>query len=810
MKKIFVMSHSLYGRLTWRLPLALMITTLVTLCVELLYSRLISVLFMASDAYWIIAIALLGFGTGGALVAAAGRWFSKRTESLLPRLMWGIGLTAVLPIVIFRHLRPELAAGGLFPKHYTLIFLFVSSCCFLVFLLAGTFISLIFKHYRKLIGPLYFFDLLGAGLGCFIFVILLTIFGLEYSLLVMAGLVIMVSLLLVPRFSVATKAALGAIIVILAGCAVLMRGTSPLAPFIGRELRMLYEFQGEKVQVEYQKWDTIARIDIVSVPGEKLEIPDEACYKLLTQDGGAPSILLQFNKPFEELKFPEQSLLGIAYWTKEAPSVLIIGPGGGPDIVAALRYRPRKVTAVELNKTTIHVVRDHFSEFVNGIYNRPEVSIVHDDGRHFVRTSKEKYDVIQLTGVDTTVLAAGGNLSENYLYTIEAFNDYYDHLSTDGVLSLTYPDFFYWGFRAMSMLLKLMQDQGISQPEQQLVISMSGGYINILLKKSPFTRDEVDAIAKHFTKPMYGLLLPIYYHLWGQYMPEDGFPLYVRQNSYQQQEVLFDPYHARNNSYNAFIRLWKQNPDSPILREAMGGFKPARDDRPFFFTPILVGKHFLRRIIWLVVPIALFILVPLALFKRMGMKVSGAFSFIIYFGCIGFAFIAMEMILLQKFVLFLGHPTYSFAVVLGTLLVTAGIGSLLSDRVAGKPLNGIFIGIAGITLFTIVFVLFIGPLTKALFQSSLTLRITFVAALITPLGFCMGLFFPNGIRLLGTRSDDFVPWAWGINGSTSVLGSLLSLFLAIKLGFSILLLIALAVYLLALLTVIRLTKLPSR
>jgi hypothetical protein len=806
------MSHSFSfsGRFAWRLPLALMLTTLVTLCVELLYSRFISVLFMASDAYWIIAIALLGFGTGGAVVAAVGKRLSKHIDYLLPWLMWGIGLTALLPVFVFRNLRPELAVGGFYPEHYTLIFLLVSFCCFLVFLLASTFLSFIFMHYRELIGPLYFFDLLGAGLGCFIFVIFLTIFGLEYSLLVMSGMVVLASLLLVPRFTLSVNAALGAVIVILAGCAVFMHGTSPLAPFIGRELRMLYDYQGENVQVEYQKWDPIARIDIVSLPGERLKIPDEACYKLLTQDGGAPSILLQFKKPIEALTFPDQSLLGIAYWTKDAPSVLIIGPGGGPDVVAALRYQPRKVTAVELNKTTISAVKDHFPEFVDGIYNRPEVTVVHDDGRHFVRTNSEKYDVIQLTGVDTTVLAAGGNLSENYLYTIEAFGDYYDHLSTEGVLSLTYPDFLHWSFRAMSMLLKLMEDRGILHPEQRLVVSMSGGYINILLKKSPFTPDEVDTIAKHFTKPMYGLLLPLCYHLWGQYMPEESFPLYTQQNHYQQQGILYAPYHARNNSYNTFIQAWRQHPDSPLFWKAMGGFKPARDDRPFFFTPILVGKHFVHRIIWILVPIAIFILVPLALFKRQGMKVSGAFSYAIYFGCIGFAFIAMEMILLQKFVLFLGHPTYSFAVVLGTLLVTTGIGSLLSERVAGKPLNGIFIGISGITLFTIIFVVFMGPLTQALFRSALTLRIAFVAALITPLGFCMGMFFPNGIRLLGARSDDFVPWAWGINGSASVLGSLVSLFLAIKLGFSSLLLIALAVYFLAVLSAVRFTKLPSR
>ena len=801
-------SNSLSARFGGRLPAALMITTLLTLCIELLLSRLISVLFMSGDAYWVVAVALLGFGAGGAFVACGGKRLAENAEHLLSWLIWGIGLSAIIPLLCFRYARPELTYGSA-AQIISPIFLAVSLACFFPFFFASIFLALVFMRCRNDIGRLYCFDLLGSGLGCLVFLILLRSLGLENAILAVAVASILTSLLLTIRFSILVVATNSISILLCIAAGFLLQGPSPMLPFAPRELRMLYEYQTDKAQLDFQRWDPIARIDITSVKDAFLKLPDTARYKLLTQDGGAPSILLGFDKPFQELEFPERSLLGIAYWNKQSPKVLIIGPGGGPDVAAALRYNPSKVTVVELNSTTIEVVEEVFADFTGNLYQQPNVDVYNDDGRHFVRTTRDSYDVIQLTGVDTTVLGSAGaiqNLTENYLYTLQAFGDYYDHLTPDGYFSLSYPDFFHWGLRATAMLLKLMHDRGIPSPERHLVVSMNGGYVNILMKKSPFTLEEVSVIHRHFKKPLKGLLLPLYYHLWGQYLPRDSLQIYVDQNFFDQQAVLYDPFTTTDSLYTQLVNAWLSAPDSAAFWNAGGGFKPAVDDQPFFFTPIGVGKLFSNRIVWLCVAAFAVILLPLALFKKRGLTIEGAGPLAAYFACLGLAFIAIEMILLQKFVLFLGHPTYSFAVVLGVLLVSTGIGSYLSERIGSAPIHGIYTGIGGIAAYSILFVLGIDGLTRILLTAPLGIRMIITGILVVPLGISMGMMFPSGIRLLNLRSRDFIPWAWGINGSTSVIGSVMSLFLAIKIGFSALLLYTIVIYLFAGLMAVRISR----
>jgi SAM-dependent methyltransferase len=784
----------------WRLPTALALTTLVTLCAELLLSRLISVLFMAWDAYWVVAIALLGFGMGGAAVAVATARLEAMADRLLPWLMTAIGVSAALPPLLLRPLRPEvgeaLGSDGL-----SAIYWFVSGLCLLPFFFASVYIALVFTRGRRQIGRLYFFDLLGSGLGCVAFLLVLDLLGAEVGLAVAGTVAVLASALLVPRWTVGHVAVLTMGLAVTGTSIVLLQGPSPLEPFVPRELRMVHDYQGDKVELDFQGWNPAGRIDIVSVRGETLELPDEAQYKILTQDGGAPSILLSFDEPFEDLEFPERSLLGMGYWTRENPSVLIIGPGGGPDLVAALRYRPSRITAVELNDTTIHVVGERFREFVGELYQQPQVEVVHDDGRHFAKTTPDRYDVIQLTGVDTTVLGSAGalqNLSENYLYTLEAFGDYWDRLTDDGILSLSYPDYGFWGYRSISMLLKLLSDRGVTEPQRHMLIARSGGYVGILAKRTPFTREEVSEISGHFERKMYGLLLPLYFDLWGQHMPEDGMEFYVNRPFLEQQQVLYDPYTPRRTPHSRLIHSWKVAGDTPrFWNQVMGGFTPSVDDSPFFMLPIRVGGQFAERIVWLLIPVALFILLPLLVFRRRGLALSGSFPLAVYFACLGFAFIAIEVTLLQKFILYLGHPSQSFAVVLGTLLVASGVGSLLSPRLASSPLRGALLGVAGIVLYTALLLAGLGAFGDFLLGSSLPIRLLGACLVLAPLGLFMGTMFPNGIRLLGEKADEFVPWAWGINGSLSVIGSIMSLFLAIEIGFRMLMIAAVAVYLLA-------------
>lgn len=794
------------GPLGWRLPTALVLTALVTLCIELDFTRLVSLLFVPNDAYWVVAIALLGSGIGGAALAVIGPRL-RSGGSLLAPLLQGIAVSAVLPPLFFRYLKPSLQHGYA-PHNPLALYAWVSLPCVLVFFFSSAFIALVLMQHRRHVGRLYFLDLLGAGAGCGAFHLLLTLVGVERSL-VLAGLLSLLASLLVARPPL--RAALPGLLTAgtaVAVAAVVVRGPSPLLPLYGRELRMLAEYQRDRMQLEFQDWDPVARIDVASVRGATLHVPDRARFKLLTQDGGAPSILLGFDRPPEDLAFPDRSLLGAAYWPRRAEAVLIIGPGGGPDVLVALHYAPRELTVVELNRTTIEVVRDRFRDFTGNLYDRPGVRVVHDDGRHFVRSSPDRYDVIQLTGVDTMVLAAGGNLSENYLYTVEAFRDYLEHLTPDGILSITYPHAVAWGLRAMAMLVKVLHDSGVADPGRHLLISFSGGYVNLLAKRSPFRRQEVEAVSRHFGAPLYGLLLPLYYELWGRHLPKDLTSLYtVPPEALARQGVLHDPFHVADNPYSEWIGRWRRAPDAPEFWAALGELlAPAHDDRPFFFVPIHAGASFARGIGGLLIPTLLFIVAPLFAFRRRGLAIAGAAPLAVYFACLGIAFIAIEVVLLQKLVLLLGHPALSFAVALASLLVTTGLGSLVSGRVSTRPLRTIGIGVAGVAVYVGLLEWSMPPLTDALLREPLAVRIVCLSTGLAPLGILMGLLLPSGIRLLPDRARDFIPWAWGINASASVIGTLLALLLAIELGFSALARLAAGIYVVAALSALAATR----
>ena len=781
-----------------KLSVGLMIATGTTLCLELLFTRFISLLFNNYEAYWVIGIGMLGFGAGGALVATAREKITAMADRLLPWLMMGIGATGLFPVILFRVLSLGPAAERSTAGFYA-IYTSASISCMIPFVLASMLISILFMTYRREIGRLYFFDLAGSGIGCFLFLFVMAAFGVEKGVLLLAAVSAAAAFFFFPaRPAPRQFIAPAALLALVAVLAVLWSGPSPIVPCVPQMLTLLHDYQGEKVRLDFQQWDPIARIDIVSVEGEVVELPDRARYKLLTQDGDAPSILLSFDRPYEELVFPEKSLLGIAYWTKQNPKVLIIGLGGGPDVAVAARYRPQKVTAVEMNKTSIRLVQEDFDEFVGGLYNRPEIDLVHDEGRHFIRASGERYDVIQLTGVDTYLLGSVGaiqNLSENYLYTMEAFHDYYDHLSADGMLSLTYPDFSNWALRALAMTLRLLEEEGVADPARHLMVSMSGGYNNILLKKSPFTPEEIREITSRFEEPLTSLLFPIGNRLWGRHLQGVPWAMFYTPQFYERQSILFDQVSERQNAYSFLIGSWPAALENPKYMERfLAGFRFATDDSPFFFLPTVVGERFIKRLVLVLALTLGFIGAPLLFFRRRNLSLSGSLPMVFFFASIGFAYITIEMNLLQKFVLYLGHPSYSFAAILSVLLVTSGLGSLLSDRIARSPERAIALAAACILAYSAAFVLLAPHLTSTLLQASFPIRFALVTLMVAPLGFFMGIPFPSGIRLLAGRSEDFIPWAWGINGSASVLGSIGGLFLAVEIGFASLMMLAAGCY----------------
>jgi hypothetical protein len=456
---------------------------------------------------------------------------------------------------------------------------------------------------------------------------------------------------------------------------------------------------------------------------------------------------------------------------------LIIGPGGGYDVARCLASGSKDVTGVEINPiiaTTI--MREKFLDRSQGIYLRPEVHIVVEDGRSFVRRSHEKYQVLQATLVDTWASTAAGAfaLAENNLYTVDAFRDYLGHLTDDGLIAFTR-----WAFnppreslRLVSLAIEALTQMGEPEPWRHVIVAREGGTDTVLISRQPFSEADVararSAIATSNISTVY---LP------GAAGHGRGFEF---------AELLRSP--------NALD--YERNYPFDIT--------PVTDNRPFFFYTVqprdfwlflTTGSHeamdykinkavpllFGLMGISVVATLVILLLPPIVLGTRLPRQ-KGLLVFLLYFLFIGAGYIMIEVALIQKFVLFLGHPTYALTVVIFSMLISSGLGSYFSRRVLDeskvrwvKALGtiAILVALLGIIASSVL------PIAVGL---PLWLKIAITVLMISPAGFVMGMPFPTGLKRLEEWHKPSVRWAWALNAAASVLGSVGALLCAIYLG----------------------------
>jgi hypothetical protein len=446
-------------------------------------------------------------------------------------------------------------------------------------------------------------------------------------------------------------------------------------------------------------------------------------------------------------------------------------------------------------------MRGRYATYSKHLYQRPDVHLHVTDGRSYLRSTQQKFDVVQMTLVDTWASTAAGAfaLSENNLYTVEAFREYFEHLKPEGMIAITRWEFHEprEALRVVSQAMEALHALGVAQPQRNFIVA-SQGLLNedgipvvVLAKKTPFTAAEEDAVRAHFIK--YGDLHPLYLPSGS---PANPFAALIASN---------DPYaFARGYAYNV---------------------SPVDDNAPFFFFTLkagqILGHDSLRRgvdwkvnlgvlVLLLVLAISfcavvLFLILPLALHKG---AVRQSPAPLLYFVAVGLGYILVEIAFIQRFVLFLGHPTYALTVVIFLLMLSSGAGSLASRRwlprteMAWMPL--LLIGAA--LLANVIFL----PHSLARWVGlEFNYRLMVSALLLIPLGFVMGMPFPTGLRALVAGSDarrrgdeaeedNAVEWAWAMNAAASVLGSVLAMVIAIQFGLNVTLACGVAAYLAAL------------
>ena len=758
------------------------------LMTELALTRIFSVTMYYHFAFLAISIALFGLSASGVLVYALRRRLAAfGTRELLSAgaLVHGVATLAALACLV------RIRVGLNYSPQNLALMLAIYGLAALPFFTGGAVISLAFARLTTRINLLYAADLIGAAAGCLGLIPLLNHLGAPGVVMIAAAL----SVLAAVGFTTAVwrrRVALAAVaIMAVPAVAQLAR----LGPF---DIVDTKGHEGDRVL--FSKWNSFSRVAVYDrAHGEWSLSPTfigsrgESLF--MDIDSAASTPIVKGTGRLEDAAYLRYELTALAYGLVERPSgftALVIGPGGGRDLLSALVFGATRVDGVEINPIIVRdVMLQRFRDYSGNLYTDPRVAIHVDDGRSFVRRSTSKYDVIQASLVDTWAATAAGayTLTENSLYTAEAFGEYLDHLSDDGLVTIT--RWVFDGLRLVSLAQEACAARGLD-PSRHLAIVRYDRVATFLLKKMPFTADDVALLQTRSRELGFTVL----------YAPGLAAPV-----------IADEPVEMVRSGTSAgdYRRLILAENRDAFIDSYPLDIRPTTDDRPFFFHTTRLANQFevafgrsmlfgngLSALLTLFgisgVLVLLFIVGPLLMGgERPG---PGWAGWLAYFGALGAGFMLLEVALLQRFVLLLGHPVYSLTVTLFSLLLGTGIGSLISRRVPDDDVTRVTTrAIAAIVAVAVAAPFVLPWLIDLAIPWSLPLRIAAAVAMLVPLGVLLGMPLPGGMRLLSAGRPEIVPWGWGMNGAFSVIGATLAVFIAMNWGFSVTLVAAALVYL---------------
>jgi hypothetical protein len=763
------------------------------LMTELALTRIFSVTMYYHFAFLAISIALFGLSASGVFVFVTRRTFAVYgTRPLLALGAVFHGVTTLVALGCLVRIRVGLNYS---PENLALM-LAIYSLAALPFFTGGFVISLAFARLTHGINLLYAADLLGAALGCLLLIPLLNQLGAPGVVLTAAGLALAAALAFTPvPHRRRTIAAAAAVLVI-----PLMAQAIGARPF---DISDTKGHQGDRVL--FSKWNSFSRVAVYDRNhGDWSLSPRYAGPKpeslFMDIDSAASTPILKGSGRPEEADYLRYELTALAYQLAARPNgfdALVIGTGGGRDLLSALVFGARAVDGVEINPIIARdVMLNRFREYSGGIYANPRVSIHVDDGRSFVRRSSSKYDVIQASLVDTWAATAAGayTLTENSLYTREAFGEYVDHLTDGGILTIT--RWVFDGLRLVSLAQDACAERGLD-PSTRLAIVRFDRVATFMLKKSPFTTADVARLQQLAHDLDFTIL----------YAP--GLPAADAGDEAVEMQ-------RSGTSADDYRRLILAPDRQQFAASYPLDISATTDDRPFFFhttrlrdqlqtafgRSMLFGNGLSALLTLFGISALLVLLFVVGPLLASGLRPGAGWApWLIYFAALGAGFMLLEVAVLQRFVLLLGHPVYSLTVTLFSLLLGTGLGSLVSRRIETHRVKSATVrALIAIVVATVVAVLALPALIDLAIPASLAIRIATAFAVLVPLGVLLGMALPGGMRLLSATRQDIVAWGWGINGAFSVVGATLAVFIAMNWGFSVTLLTGSVVYAMAAVT----------
>ena len=780
---------------------------------EILLMRLFSIIQWHHFAYMIISLALLGYGASGTFLAfVQSRLLSHYPLALLINLAL-FGLTAMPSFLVAQQIPfnpEEMLWNWREPLRLMFIYLLLS----LPFFFVANAIALTFSNFSKLITRVYAFDLFGAGVGSLGIILILYIIPPLAALSLVSALGIACIAVAAWELHLSKRLWIGAA-VLLSMAIVVWPGQGPtglvLSPY--KDLSQTLRVSGARVIAE--RFSPMAILQVVEndrvplryAPGMSLNASSSPPAQLgLFSDGGSMGTITRDSGDPRAVDFLDQLTSALPYHLKHAHRVLVLGAGGGMDVLQALYQDIEEIHAVELNPQVVELVSKDYAEFSGGLYNKPRVQLHTAEGRGFVSARGTRYDLIQLALQDSSGASSTGlyALSESYLYTREALQTYLDHLKSGGYLAISR-----WIKLPPRDTLKLfvtateaLRHAGVEEPGKRLILIRGWQTSTLLVKNGEFTADEIRAMRDFSQQRAFDVA-------WYPGISADEpnrFNIFREPYLYLAAQALLGPHRQ------SFMEQYKFK------------LQPATDDQPYFHNffkwstleeilelrgqggmPLLEAGYpvLVATLAQALLASTLLILLPLVFLKRQKQSSDSSgisqLRVVSYFFAIGLAFLFIEIAFIQKFMLFLHHPLFTASVVLASFLVFAGLGSNWSKRYSTQKnyLKGVKWAVAGILLTGTAYLLLLDTLFAWLVAWPTIARATVSIVLIAPLAFFMGMPFPLALTSLGAGAGTLIPLAWGVNGCASVLSAVLATLLAIHFGFTVVVLLALLLYILA-------------
>jgi len=771
-------------------PLLIFLSSLATLAFEVLLTRVFSITLWYHFAFMVVSIAMLGFAASGTILAL----FPGLKQP--DRIGWyALALAAALPggfllanLVPFDPVRLAWERGELLNILLTYLFLALPFFC------TGLVITTAFSVASERAGLLYGADLVGAGIGSLGVLPLLGAIPPEQAVLFLSLVVAAASCLTGGwRIRVAACLLAATVVSLLLLHPVAIRPR--ISPYKGLEAALRYP-GAEHLRTHltpFARIDTFRSPAVRYAPGLSLRYLENLPEQIgISIDGGEVNAVTNANEA-AALAFLGELPAALPYAMGNRREVLALDPAGGLPVLMARRNGAKRVATVESTPALPGVIRDDFRDFSGGIYDAESRSGL---GRSWLAGVERRFDLIDITHQGALPSGAFG-IGEDYRFTVEAFREYLEHLTDNGLVSVNLfiippPR---TELRILATLAEALEEMGVREAGRNLAAIRSWGTITIVAKRTPLTPDEITAVRRFCRERRFDLA-------WLPGASAEESNLYVR---------------TRDTDYfRAFRAILSRDERDRFLSAYLFDVRPVRDEAPFFSLFLRFDKlaeiyrtmgskwqffleeGYLLPAVFVQVLLVSLVLVCLPLLAGKGKVKSGDCSqgkrLLPYFALLGLAYMFVEVALIQKSILLLEQPPVAVAAVLAALLVSSGCGSLLGQRFPRLEQPATLLGLTLLVLLCAISL----PWLIALAQSwPLPLRGTFFCLLVALPGTLMGIPFPAGLRLLGRTAPELIPWAWTVNGTVSVLAPLLAIMVAMASGFRGVLLLGAGAYFLA-------------